>query len=57
MSRDFDLTPPQYGTGMHYPYCIARSCTGCLPPLPADLADEEKPKPFDLSLFRRTPAA
>ncbi|XVU25797.1 hypothetical protein ACQPZJ_01695 [Actinoplanes sp. CA-054009] len=51
MSWDFDLTPPQYGTGLHYPYCLG-SCTGCLPPPPATQADDEQRKPFDLSLFR-----
>lgn len=29
-----DLGAPEYGTSMHYPACIDRSCTGCLPPLP-----------------------
>lgn len=37
------LTPPQYGTSMHYPACQVGACTGCLPPLPP---------PLDLTLFR-----
>lgn len=44
------LTPAQYGTSMHWPYCRSRNCTGCLPPLPP--MPPAKPQ-FDLSLFRR----
>lgn len=37
-----------YGTGMHYPSCHMRMCTGCLP-------DVEPPdrKGFDVSIFRK----
>jgi hypothetical protein len=44
------LSPPQYGTSMHWPYCQIASCTGCLPP-PLPTVDD-RPR-FDLSLFRR----
>lgn len=37
-----DLTPPQYGTSMHWPYCRIACCTGCLPPLP-DRIDQPDP--------------
>lgn len=38
-----DLRPAQYGTSMHYPYCIDGACTGCLPPLPAWMESEADP--------------
>jgi len=41
---------PQYGTGMHYPYCQQASCTGCLPPIREVEPEEE---PFDLTIFWR----
>jgi hypothetical protein len=34
------LTPAQYGTGIHYPHCIDRRCTGCMPPPPEHLMRE-----------------
>ncbi len=33
--------PEQYGTQMHWPTCINRQCTGCLPPIPEDLFANE----------------
>lgn len=35
------LTPPQYGTSIHYPSCRRPHCTGCLPPLPLHQADPD----------------
>lgn len=44
--RPDDLQPPQYGTSMHYPSCIVRSCTGCFPPLPQIEEAEPVASPF-----------
>lgn len=30
------LEAPQFGTSMHYPSCIDRRCTGCMPPIQLD---------------------
>lgn len=43
------LLMPQYGTSMHYPYCNQYGCTGCIAPIPFEVA---APK-LDLSLFRK----
>lgn len=31
------LEYPQYGTSMHWPYCVNGSCSGCLPPLDVEI--------------------
>lgn len=38
---------PQYGTSMHWPYCLSSKCTGCLPPV------RIIPQQLDLSIFRK----
>lgn len=40
---------PQYGTGMHYPYCQQSTCTGCLPEVKIPYSEPQ----LDLSIFRR----
>jgi hypothetical protein len=35
------LTPPQYGTSVHYPSCRWSQCTGCYLPPPPSQADPD----------------
>lgn len=46
----------QYGTSLHYPGCVSRRCTGCIPDAPVvewEWDAAPKRRPFDLSIFRR----
>lgn len=47
---------PQYGTGMHWPYCRMASCTGCLREMEPVLEASSVhliPAKLDLSIFRK----
>jgi hypothetical protein len=45
-----DLQPGDMMPGVHWPYCIDRSCPGCMPVVPVIVKDE--PPELDLSIFR-----
>jgi hypothetical protein len=48
--------PEQYGNSLHWPHCIDRSCTGCLPPLDEPLRSPPKVDPTLTRWDRRAAA-
>jgi hypothetical protein len=47
------MTPGQYGTSMHWPYCNYHNCTGCVPAPERNYVEPSRPL-FDLQIFKES---